>query len=72
MSLQFLLYLRHFYIFWKRKIIKLCNRFIGEEGSGGAVPQYEANTEDPTWIIDPVDGTTNFVHGYPQVSGLAT
>lgn len=24
-------------------------------------------TDDPTWIIDPVDGTMNFVHGYPNV-----
>lgn len=22
-------------------------------------------TEDPTWVIDPIDGTTNFVHGFP-------
>lgn len=21
-------------------------------------------TDNPTWIIDPIDGTTNFVHGY--------
>lgn len=21
-------------------------------------------TDSPTWIIDPIDGTTNFVHGY--------
>ena len=21
----------------------------------------------PTWVIDPVDGTTNFVHGFPFV-----
>ena len=21
-------------------------------------------TDDPTWIIDPIDGTVNFVHGY--------
>ena len=20
-------------------------------------------SDDPTWIIDPIDGTTNFVHG---------
>ncbi|XP_059420252.1 inositol monophosphatase 1-like [Carassius carassius] len=25
-------------------------------------------TENPTWIVDPVDGTTNFVHGYPFVA----
>lgn len=23
-------------------------------------------TNDPTWIIDPIDGTLNFVHGFPQ------
>lgn len=22
-------------------------------------------TEEPTWIIDPIDGTTNFAHGFP-------
>ncbi|GAB0086935.1 Inositol-1-monophosphatase [Sergentomyia squamirostris] len=27
----------------------------------------EPLTEDPTWIIDPIDGTTSFVHGYPLV-----
>jgi fructose-1,6-bisphosphatase/inositol monophosphatase family enzyme len=24
-------------------------------------------TEEPTWLIDPLDGTTNFVHKYPFV-----
>lgn len=24
-------------------------------------------TPAPTWVIDPVDGTTNFVHSYPNV-----
>ena len=24
-------------------------------------------TTDKTWIIDPIDGTTNFVHSNPQV-----
>lgn len=23
-------------------------------------------TDDPTWIIDPVDGTMNFVHSFPH------
>ncbi|XP_065340966.1 inositol monophosphatase 1-like [Cloeon dipterum] len=42
------------------------HRFIGEESvsSGG---KFIASTAEPTWIIDPIDGTTNFVHGYPQV-----
>lgn len=41
------------------------HRFIGEESTN------ENNkvklTEDPTWIIDPVDGTMNFVHSNPCV-----
>lgn len=23
-------------------------------------------TDEPTWIIDPIDGTTNFVHRFPH------
>jgi len=34
--------------------------FIGEETSDAI--QF---TDDPTWIVDPVDGTMNFVHGFP-------
>jgi myo-inositol-1(or 4)-monophosphatase len=29
------------------------------ESAGGAKNEY-------TWIIDPLDGTTNFIHGFPQ------
>lgn len=36
---------------------------IGEEGGS----QPGANT-DVEWIIDPLDGTTNFIHGIPQYS----
>ncbi len=31
--------------------------FIGEETAAGA-----ELTDAPTWIVDPLDGTTNFVH----------
>ncbi len=24
-------------------------------------------TDNPTWMVDPVDGTTNFVHRFPFV-----
>lgn len=27
-----------------------------------------ALTEAPTWIVDPLDGTTNFIHGFPFVA----
>ncbi|MDD9942778.1 MAG: inositol monophosphatase family protein [Myxococcales bacterium] len=31
---------------------------VGEEGGGDL-------TDAPTWVIDPIDGTTNFAHGHP-------
>ncbi|XP_011168687.1 inositol monophosphatase 1 [Solenopsis invicta] len=41
------------------------HKFIGEEtvAKEGCLPQL---TNDPTWIIDPIDGTTNFVHRFPH------
>ncbi|WP_046247061.1 inositol monophosphatase family protein [Hymenobacter terrenus] len=38
--------------------------FITEEGTAGP----DTETEEFTWIIDPLDGTTNFVHGLPVYS----
>src|SRR6266851_3844708 len=35
--------------------------FIGEEGG-----IREGNDKSHTWIVDPLDGTTNFLHGIPQ------
>ncbi|XP_037135505.1 inositol monophosphatase 1-like [Syngnathus acus] len=40
--------------------------FIGEESVANGKPCIL--TDKPTWIIDPVDGTTNFVHGFPFVA----
>ncbi|XP_046669886.1 inositol monophosphatase 1-like [Homalodisca vitripennis] len=34
------------------------HKFIGEETASA-----EGLTNDPTWMIDPIDGTNNFVHG---------
>src|SRR5260370_2276597 len=37
--------------------------FLGEEeGAGKTRPAADA---PPTWIVDPIDGTTNYVHGFP-------
>jgi myo-inositol-1(or 4)-monophosphatase len=36
---------------------------IGEELTPG---QRGDNDAEVTWIVDPLDGTTNFLHGYPQ------
>ncbi|WP_244469174.1 inositol monophosphatase family protein, partial [Afipia felis] len=35
--------------------------FLGEEGG-----TREGTDKSNTWIVDPLDGTTNFLHGIPQ------
>ncbi|XP_028823625.1 inositol monophosphatase 2 [Denticeps clupeoides] len=42
------------------------HRFIGEESS--AEGEECILTDSPTWIIDPIDGTCNFVHSFPMVA----
>jgi myo-inositol-1(or 4)-monophosphatase len=36
--------------------------FMGEESAGRLIPEGDC------WIVDPLDGTTNFVHGIPFVA----
>lgn len=58
---------------WDQKVEKLLidgisskfpdHKFIGEEGS--SLGNKVELTNAPTWIIDPIDGTMNFVHGLP-------
>lgn len=41
------------------------DRILGEEGVSGA-PELQSSTDTSrVWIIDPIDGTTNFAHGVP-------
>jgi len=40
------------------------HKFIGEESV--AAGEKCLLSDDPTWIIDPVDGTMNFVHSFPH------
>ncbi|KAK7481662.1 hypothetical protein BaRGS_00027035 [Batillaria attramentaria] len=42
------------------------HKFIGEETTAETGEKLEL-TDHPTWIIDPIDGTTNFVHRIPEV-----
>ena len=37
--------------------------FVGEESSGSGL----LLGNDPTWVVDPLDGTSNFVHGNPNL-----
>lgn len=41
------------------------HQFIGEETS--SVDGIPLLTDAPTWLVDPLDGTTNFVHRFPFV-----
>lgn len=38
--------------------------FVGEESSFDAA---KGIGPEPTWVVDPIDGTSNFVHGLPEV-----
>lgn len=52
----------------EREIIQILRKaypnhnFLGEEGGRRGKP----DREEYLWIIDPLDGTTNFLHGFPQ------
>jgi myo-inositol-1(or 4)-monophosphatase len=37
----------------------------GKDGSAAALDSKLSNSEGWLWIVDPIDGTTNFVHGMP-------
>jgi myo-inositol-1(or 4)-monophosphatase len=37
--------------------------FLGEES-----PDVDWDAGRPCWIVDPIDGTTNLIHGYPHVA----
>ncbi|KAF9581087.1 hypothetical protein BGW38_002023 [Lunasporangiospora selenospora] len=61
---------------WDQKVEKMVrseiagkmkgHAFIGEETVAGG---EECDLTDlPTWIVDPIDGTANFVHGFPFVA----
>ncbi|EJD54390.1 inositol monophosphatase [Auricularia subglabra TFB-10046 SS5] len=39
--------------------------FIGEESFSAGTDGRPRLTEEPTFCVDPIDGTTNFVHGFP-------
>jgi fructose-1,6-bisphosphatase/inositol monophosphatase family enzyme len=45
---------------------------LGEEEFSAAEGSEKGGSyglsERPTWVIDPIDGTTNFVHGFPLVA----
>ncbi|KAH6564788.1 hypothetical protein BASA50_006430 [Batrachochytrium salamandrivorans] len=43
--------------------------FIGEESTSSSTSSERCPFDDrPTWIIDPIDGTMNFCHGFPYTA----
>lgn len=53
----------------ERAIISILKRSYPEHGFKGEESGYQPGTgegECYLWIIDPLDGTTNFIHGMPQ------
>lgn len=54
--------------FIKHAVHEACpeHKFVGEEGvASGDDLNIVTESSDYVWIIDPIDGTTNFVHGLP-------
>lgn len=41
------------------------HQILGEEGSPGTMAMADHQSHLPLWVIDPIDGTTNFIHGIP-------
>ncbi|HEV7283110.1 MAG TPA: inositol monophosphatase family protein [Pirellulaceae bacterium] len=41
---------------------------LGEEGSSGASGPAEGEAPEHLWVVDPLDGTNNFVHGIDHVA----
>jgi len=39
--------------------------FLGEESPGASADSYRDNRSQFCWVVDPLDGTTNFVHQVP-------
>ncbi|OLY77943.1 Inositol monophosphatase 1, partial [Smittium mucronatum] len=52
------------------------HHLVGEESQSELGPDhlYQYDTATPSWIVDPIDGTNNFVHHFPMTAisvGLA-
>ncbi len=41
------------------------HEFLGEETPGASAHSYRSDPNSLCWIVDPLDGTTNFVHQVP-------
>ncbi|KAI9505235.1 hypothetical protein GGI25_002194 [Coemansia spiralis] len=56
-------------VFSRLREIYPTHKLVGEETTTECGNEYKV-TNDPTWIVDPVDGTNNFVHHF-QYTGIS-
>ena len=42
------------------------HQFLGEESPLAAVGRFAMSDQDWLWVVDPLDGTVNYVHGLPN------
>ncbi len=40
--------------------------FLGEESGASSEGPVDGDESGPVWIVDPLDGTNNFIHGFPH------
>lgn len=53
----------------ERQILEILQREFPDHGFlSEEAPAVEARSKEYRWIVDPLDGTTNFAHGYPHLS----
>ena len=52
----------------EKQLVEGLSNLLPEAGIIGEEYEYEANQDGLNWIIDPLDGTTNFIHGVPVYS----
>lgn len=44
---------------------RLAERFPGHDIIGEELDEHRGTSRDIVWVIDPIDGTTNFINGFP-------
>lgn len=49
----------------QERIVETIRDEFPEDGFLGEEAGLQPDGEDRVWVIDPIDGTTNFVHGFP-------
>ena len=49
----------------QNRVVEIIGEAFPEDGFLGEEDELEPDGEERVWVIDPIDGTTNFVHGFP-------